>query len=388
MLIPIYFFLTLLALLIATYTDLRERIVPNRLTYALGGIGIALKALESFLASNPEPLIMSVAGGFVAFAAAYALWKLGVWAGGDVKLVSAIAILNPVNYSVLGQALFLNQWPFTPSSPLPLFAISLIIYSVLVFLPMGVMMTFSALLKHPQILHETALEIRKATGRTIATALLVSAAAVIGEFAATQAGLGYHFTGAAGFTIAIAAFLAIFLLKKKMKRLFVAGLSIAALFLSPVPFALGSAGAFVSVTAGYALIRLFFESKKHAFKQTVLSKNLEEGMIPDTHMVEVKGKIELLQAPSMRTVIKQLIDNKLEKALETAGIKGRVVARPQDAGGLTKEAAALLREKAVKGLMPREITVRKTMAFVPAILLSYLALQLTGDVLWNIILTP
>jgi len=34
--------------------------------------------------------------------------------------------------------------------------------------------------------------------------------------------------------------------------------------------------------------------------------------------------------------------------------------------------------------MPKEIIVRKTMAFVPAILLGYILLQVTGDILWAI----
>src|SRR3989344_1566228 len=121
----IYFAITLIALIIAAYTDLKSRIVPDKLTYGAIILAVALKSAESYMGKSPDPILMSLAGGVAAFAAAYLLYKLGVWAGGDVKLITAIGFLNPFNYSVIGKALRLTVFPFTAIN-LPIFPVSII----------------------------------------------------------------------------------------------------------------------------------------------------------------------------------------------------------------------------------------------------------------------
>ena len=109
-------------------------------------------------------------------------------------------------------------------------------------------------------------------------------------------------------------------------------------------------------------------------------------MVPDKYIVERNSKIEFVEGPSIKSVIKNLMNNRIENAIKDFKIKGRVLASPKAAGGLTNQEVKELKEKAAKGLMVKTINVRKTMAFVPAILVAYIVLQLTGDILWNIIL--
>ncbi|MBU2100708.1 prepilin peptidase, partial [Candidatus Micrarchaeota archaeon] len=80
-----YFFISLLLLLIGSYTDFKERIVSNKLTYGAISLGLLIHAIESFYSNDYFILGIAVAVTIATFIASYGLWKLGVWAGGDVK---------------------------------------------------------------------------------------------------------------------------------------------------------------------------------------------------------------------------------------------------------------------------------------------------------------
>lgn len=85
-----------IGLLVASYTDLKERMVPNKLSYSLLAIGLVLHAVESVLFSSPLPLIYSISGAILAFIFSLVIYKLGAWAGGDVKLFTALGSLLPL----------------------------------------------------------------------------------------------------------------------------------------------------------------------------------------------------------------------------------------------------------------------------------------------------
>ncbi|MBC7219135.1 MAG: prepilin peptidase [Hadesarchaea archaeon] len=102
--------LALAAVLIATYTDLRERIIPNWLTVSFTAAGIAF---HGFLGAFQGDLFVAVSGALgasISFAIGYVLWRAGGWAGGDVKLFTA-----------LGSLLFNYKMPAgNPIYPVPL----------------------------------------------------------------------------------------------------------------------------------------------------------------------------------------------------------------------------------------------------------------------------
>src|SRR3989344_1404823 len=133
----IYFFVSIAALLIATFTDLKERLVSNRLTYGLALLAILLKGSESYIAGNTAPLETALLGGAIGFAVSYLLYKLGVWAGGDVKLVTALSLMNPINYAYLAGALGFSSLA-SGSVQLPVFAAALTLCSALMVFPIGI----------------------------------------------------------------------------------------------------------------------------------------------------------------------------------------------------------------------------------------------------------
>lgn len=81
--------------MVAIYTDLRERIIPNKLTLPLIGIGIVFYLLLGLYNWNFWSAISGAAGAAAAFAIGYAMWLTGGWAGGDVKLYTALGALLP-----------------------------------------------------------------------------------------------------------------------------------------------------------------------------------------------------------------------------------------------------------------------------------------------------
>jgi len=91
-----YALVAVAAFLIASYTDLKTREVPETLTIGLIAIGLSAHAIESILASNYSILISCVYMTLLAFAFSYFLYKIGAWAGGDVKLFTGLAAILPV----------------------------------------------------------------------------------------------------------------------------------------------------------------------------------------------------------------------------------------------------------------------------------------------------
>ena len=87
--------------LIASITDIKSRIVPNKLTLPLiaAGVfgylayGIFTGDFVMFLASAKSLIVMFVLG--------YLFWKLGAWSAGDAKEFLFIAVLVPVSPAFL-----------------------------------------------------------------------------------------------------------------------------------------------------------------------------------------------------------------------------------------------------------------------------------------------
>src|ERR1039458_9832200 len=130
--------IAVVACVYASYSDLKEGVIRNKLTFPLIAIGIVLNAIYVFTSTASIFLFIEcvvVTG--VIFALGYIFWKMGAWAGGDVKLFTALAALLPfyaiplypplVNYQILGL-----QFPAEAIYPFPF---TLIINSILSILP-------------------------------------------------------------------------------------------------------------------------------------------------------------------------------------------------------------------------------------------------------------
>lgn len=127
---------------VATYTDLKKQIIPNRLTYPLIAVGIAFYIGLGAWEGNFYLIISGAAGAAVAFGIGYGMYLLGGWAGGDVKLFTALGALLPkLDAPLLSPNRLLS--PFTKTAPL--FPFSLLINSVILAAP--VLLLYAVLCK-------------------------------------------------------------------------------------------------------------------------------------------------------------------------------------------------------------------------------------------------
>jgi len=91
---------SILLLAAALLFDVTERRIPDALTYTATLLGIAYWISLGYFGVIFHTL--------ATFLGAYILYRLGLWAGGDVKLLTALAALNPYYVTVFGK-----QIPFT-----------------------------------------------------------------------------------------------------------------------------------------------------------------------------------------------------------------------------------------------------------------------------------
>lgn len=112
-------------LLVAAWSDITRRMIPNTVSLALASIGLALR----FLQDEVPP---AVAVATAAFAVLYLCWRRGLIGGGDVKLIAAclllvspaqaLALVITISLSggglavvYLGLGRWLARWPKRPS---------------------------------------------------------------------------------------------------------------------------------------------------------------------------------------------------------------------------------------------------------------------------------
>lgn len=77
--------------IIAAYTDVKSQIIPNKLTFTTLILGISILSIYYIFSKDFNPAYyLSI---ILVYVFSYILWRLGVWAGGDVKLFTAISTL-------------------------------------------------------------------------------------------------------------------------------------------------------------------------------------------------------------------------------------------------------------------------------------------------------
>ncbi|MDR3223863.1 MAG: A24 family peptidase [Methanobrevibacter sp.] len=81
--------------LIGAIYDIKKGIIPNKLSFSLIIVGLITNIILSIMHWNINYIEFSIIFGIITFIMGYYLWKIGFWGGGDVKLITAIAIFLP-----------------------------------------------------------------------------------------------------------------------------------------------------------------------------------------------------------------------------------------------------------------------------------------------------
>jgi len=368
--LPFAFFaiVSIAALAYGTWTDLRERIVSNWVTYGMLAVGLIGYAVWAFLAQDIMIFAFSAFATASMFAFSLLLYKLGVWAGGDVKLFAGLAALNPVNPAILSRMGIMALPYFAPIN-LPVFPFTLFVFSLFAMLPYGAILAMAKLAKNSAEKKKFFKESKAAIIQSITFAFMaIGFGAVLSFF---------------GFSVIFALpllFIAAFL-PKKIKFALAIAMAAAGLWLqgfSALEQAVSLAGCFLLV---YFLFKLYSLSKV-LLRKPVLVARLEEGMISAVTIVQKGKKVEIMEPVGIKKLIKQFVANKSGKATGLQETKGRVIAASNNAAGLSAEEIAELKSLAAEGKIPKDLLVKESAPFVPAVLIAYIALNAVGDVIW------
>ena len=120
--------ITILFSIMAAIYDVKRNIVPDWLTYSLLFFGLASNLILTIISTNVKFILASIISMVITYTITYMLWKLNMWGGGDVKLLTSIATVIPsgINFN------FLNIFPQLSIYP---FSFSVVVNSILVSFP-------------------------------------------------------------------------------------------------------------------------------------------------------------------------------------------------------------------------------------------------------------
>ena len=92
--------IAIIALIIASITDIKTREVPDWLNYSLIILGVSIHGIYSLIFNNPTYIFSSLMGLSSFFIIAWVMFKTGQWGGGDSKMLMAIGALVGLTLSV------------------------------------------------------------------------------------------------------------------------------------------------------------------------------------------------------------------------------------------------------------------------------------------------
>lgn len=361
--------IAIVACLYASYSDLKLGIIPNKLTFPLIGIGIILNGIYAFMIGDLWFIIICIVVTGVIFALGYLFWKMGAWAGGDVKLFTALAALLPfypalVYYQILGVS-----FPIEGTYPFPL---TLIINSILSILPFLLIYVFYVVVKtKPHLMGELIAPVKNYKKNIVLT-LVITSAVTLTIFITQQTRL----------QIIIISLILIYLLSllisklpNYVKAVLVSLVTAAALFYNLQITIISIVTLFISITIIEVVRKLLTSVSKEALQDDILLDELQEGMIPAYNLYQRDNDIYV----DDKSIIDKLIEsfktrdpNKL-----TAPPGKRLVGTL--AAGLTSDDIQLLKKLEKEGKISHKFRVKKGVPFAPSIFIGLLISLFIGD---------
>lgn len=353
------------AVLIATFTDLKTREVPDVLPIALVVLSLLVHAFHAWMLQDLWLLLIPIIVGFITFGVGYGLWLLGVWAGGDVKLFAALGVALPFTLSPFA---YLINLPFIGTSTLPLFPLTLFLYSLLMGLPAALFLLLKAVFEKKEL--QTAIQTELVSSLPFWAALCV--------FSAMVSQLLIHFNREVWWLI---PFVLAFAFVSKRFKLPVAGLSIL------VGLALGLNWATAIPLMVFSFILLVFVSfliktpgwcSRFVFRKKVRVSDLKVGDISAQTLIMEKGRVKEWEGPTLKAIF-----NKPQS----------VLLLPKDAkisafraAGLEKSDIAWLKKCVLEKKWPNQLLIKTSIPFVPLVGLGFVLSLFLGDAFFKILL--
>ncbi|MBU1196893.1 prepilin peptidase [Candidatus Micrarchaeota archaeon] len=340
--------------LIASFSDIKKREIADSLNFGAFGLAVVLNVLyvpeASFLLARFLPFIS------LAFLFSFLLYRVGAWAGGDVKFFTALAAFYPL----------LN----------PLFSFysffSIFLFSVLLLVPVMLLIYMPRIAPYASHLQEL---LKQSLFSSLNASIFSYVVLIVLSFV-------FFFFPDSPLLLILVVLLLYFLDIPLAPSIvlfvifwFMYGLELELyLFL----FAIAFAASFFT--------RTFSLLSTHVLRVTVPIKHVKEGMIPSETVVQ-KGKrvyrFEPLQFRSRIPIATSLFQkghsiSQVVKILLGTPLQGRVIVSALKARGVTPREIKALKRAGLKHLV-----VRESMPFAPLLSVGFLAAT-SWDILWHL----
>lgn len=358
--ITISIIIAILSCIIATYTDIKKEIIPDALTVSIGIIGILFTSVYYYLI-NQFNILYYFSILFI-FLLTYALWYFGVWAGGDVKLFTALSTLVIPENMLLIPKYQINNLVLPVFSYKFFIPVLLIIFnSILVILPLIiVIISFIVIKKKPYLKKQLKKELfnYKKTFKALNSLLI---AYIITKNIPLQDIILKIFT------ISIISIITMYILNKNEKI-------IIPLTIIVFSYELLTNDLLILIY-DYIIIR-FTIIITNLFKSNIIHEaltdgysilNLKEGMIPAYDLCENKGKFYLDKSNSI-TKVKTTLNKKVSNVVIS-----------KKACGLTNDDIKKLKKLYINGKINDEYSIKRGLPFAPFILLGLILTLCFGD---------
>lgn len=363
-------FIAIIACLYASYTDLKSGIIQNKLTFSLIGLGIILNAVYAFMINDIWFIVTGVIFTAVIFALGYIFWKLGAWAGGDVKLFTALAALLPFYPLTLSYNIWGAAFPIVSSYGFP---ITLIINSLLSILPfLLIYVLFIAIRRKPYLVDELLAPVKEYK-KNIVLALVTTAAVSLTYIILPY--LPYRTIVVSLVLIIVLSFI-ISKLPDMVKAVILFVFTVFALYTNIQVTVIGVVAIFLSITAIGIIRKLITSVNRKALQDDYEISDLKEGMIPAYNMYERADEV-YMDNKGFFDKIKESLKN----GDPTAGItapKGKLLISSM-AAGLTEDDITLLKKLFEENKIDPKIKIKRGVPFAPSILIGLLISLFIGD---------
>lgn len=370
--------IAILACIYASYTDLKSSIIPNKLTFPLIALGLILNGIYAFSTGNLWFIIICAAVTGIIFAFGYLFWKMGAWAGGDVKLFTALAALLPFYPAILAYQILGVPFPLEASYPFPL---TVIINSILSILPFILIYVFYIVVKHKPHLKGELIAPIKDYKKNIVLTLVITSAVTITLFITQET----HFQSLIHqipVQIILVSLILIYILTmlisklpNQVKAVFVSLFTVAALFYNFQITITSIAVLFVTITIIEIVKKLLTSISKDALQDDYPLNELKEGMIPAYNLYKRKDDIYIDEESFTTKIMKSF--NKRDPSILTTPPGKRLIGTM--AAGLTPDDIQLLKKLNSENKLPNTFRIKKGIPFAPSILIGLLISIFIGD---------
>jgi preflagellin peptidase FlaK len=360
--------IAIIACIYSSYSDLKWGVIPNKLTFPLIGVGILLNGIYYIMLGNLLFLLGTLIITLLVFFFGYLLWKMGAWAGGDVKLFTGLAALIPFYPALLNYHLFNITFPITASYPFPL---TLIINSILAMFPfLLIYVSFIVIKNKPHLIGELLSPVKEYRKNFVLTLVVTSAVT-----------LTIFITPHLPFQIILISLIMIYLLSfiiskipNQVKAVVVSLVTVFALIQNFQVTILGIIILFIFLTVIGIVRVLLTRVSREALQDDYPISELKVGMIPAYNLYEKDGKVYFDD--------KRFTD-KVKNSVKTGDLThisshGKLLIHNR-AAGLNKEDITLLKKLLTDGRMNDSYRVKKGVPFAPSILIGLLISLFIGD---------